>query len=111
VATASTPSQIDQAVNALQRRIWHLSAHESVSLRQQLIDALIVCLRSSPHPRQAQGGIATRMSAAEWLRVLTQTGLTPQPHMIFVTFVTEAARLHNATPATPASRQELRAYL
>ncbi len=111
VATASTPSQIDQAVNALQRRIWHLSTHESGSLREQLINALIVCLRSTPRPRQAQGGIATRISAAEWLRVLTQTGLTPQPQTVFVTLVTVAARLYNDTPATPASRQELQAYL
>ena len=101
IARASAPSHLDQAVNALQRRIWHLSLPESMSLRAQLIDALSACVGCAPHP-------ALRMSAAEWLRVLTQTGLAPDPQAVFVTLVTAAARLqHDAAGA----RCEQLAYL
>jgi hypothetical protein len=101
VETATTPAQLEHAVNTLQQRSWSLPAHEQEMLSDHLIDALRVQILGATR-------VALRIEAAGWLRLLTQAGLTKDPRESFVTLVTAAVRAHG-NPA--ASDDELLAYL
>lgn len=90
VEDAMTPTQLHKAVNKVQNRLWGLPAAEQITMRESLINALIL------HVHNAQQS-SLRIEAARWLRLLVQAGLTQHPQTIFATFVTAATRLNGTT--------------
>ncbi|QBD78267.1 hypothetical protein EPA93_20600 [Ktedonosporobacter rubrisoli] len=81
IEKAVTPEQLDQAVNALQERIWKLPVQDQQLLRNRLVQIL------STHALNANYS-SLRLQAAQWLRLLAQAGLISNPQEIFVTLVT-----------------------
>ncbi|HKF38742.1 MAG TPA: hypothetical protein VKB35_17740 [Ktedonobacteraceae bacterium] len=92
----TSPKQLTNLVNRLQRRIWHLSAQEQLSERKQVADALARLMQHAT-------GAPLRLEAAGWLRLFVQAAYLAQPEQVFVTLVTAAVRASDVN--------EQRAYL
>src|SRR5216683_3699737 len=96
IQEVTSPKQLTNLVNRLQRGIWYFSPQEQLSERKQVADALARLM-------QYAAGAPLRLEAAGWLRLFVQTAYLAQPEQVFVTLVTAA--VHTSDP------NEQRAYL
>ncbi len=101
VREAKTVTQLTKAVNKVQSRLWNASVAERTISRDPLIDAL------STQVLHASLG-ATRIAAAEWLRLLIQAGTVTNPQDVFVTLVKAGTR---SIDTTEIDAEEQRKYL
>ena len=102
IEETSSPKQLTQAVNIVQKRVWKLSYQKQTLQRKRLVDALSLAVLHSPMA-------SVRLEAAEWLRTLTQAGMVIEPKEVFVTLVTAITMLGDADDKK--RKKELLAYL
>lgn len=91
VSRATTARQLTIAVNNLQEQIWKVSdvqATGRLHLADQLIDVLHTQVLFAP-------SASVRTTAASFLRMLIQMGLSSQPDTIFTTLVTAIVEASN----------------
>ncbi|GAC1633945.1 MAG: hypothetical protein NVS4B11_35630 [Ktedonobacteraceae bacterium] len=82
--------------------MWNTPSTEQALLRDKLVDALSTqVLHASP--------VSLRLTAAQWLRSLTQAGMISFPQNTYVTLVTAAMKTSENT--APHAQEELRSYL
>jgi hypothetical protein len=96
IQEVTSPKQLTNLVNRLQRGIWYLSPQEQLIERKQVADALARLMQHAT-------GAPLRLEAAGWLRLFVQAAYLAQPEQVFVTLVT--AVVHTSDP------NEQRAYL
>jgi hypothetical protein len=99
---AKTVHQLTKALNKIQSNLWKLTSNERLLASQRVTDVL------SQHVLRASGA-SLKLVAADWLRLLMQTGVVAQPETVFITLVTAA--VHAFRGDTQESAHELRTYL
>lgn len=102
IREATEGTQLDKAVNRLQTRVWNAPTAEKTLTRDNLVAALSTQVLNA-------SSVSLRLSAARWLRSLTQAGMISQPQDVFVTFVTAAIKVSECPSST--TEEELQQYL
>jgi hypothetical protein len=99
---AKTVHQLTKAMVKIQSSLWKLSSDAQL-LASQRVTAVL-----SQHILEASDA-SLKLVAADWLRLLMQTGIVAQPETVFVTLVAAAIKAFQRN--TQESAHELRTYL
>ncbi|GAC1404884.1 MAG: hypothetical protein NVSMB49_23810 [Ktedonobacteraceae bacterium] len=101
IQEATEGTQLDKAVNRLQTRVWNAPTAEKTLTRDNLIAALSTQVLNA-------SSVSLRLSAARWLRSLTQAGMISHPQDVFVTLVTAIIK---ASEHPSSTEEELQQYV
>jgi hypothetical protein len=102
IEEAKTAHQLTKAMNKIQSNLWNLTSDERLLASQRVTAVLSQYVLK-------YSDASLKLVAADWLRLLIQTGEVAQPETVFVTLVTAAIQAFQRN--IQESAHELRTYL